>query len=66
MIGHLIGHTDHQINGWIARVVEINDNDMKVVISSDQGGQWEETWNLEHTQAGLRNGEYYILGKCND
>ena len=66
VIGHLIAHTNHELNGWIARVMKIEGNDLHVRISSDTSGQWEEVWNLAHTNAGLQQGEYYILGKCHD
>lgn len=65
-VGYIIAHSDAINNKWIARVYDINENDLYVVITSDHGGEWSETWNLEHTQAGLRKGEYYIVGRTKD
>lgn len=65
MVGHLIAHTNNE-NEWLAKVLEVNGSDLRVSISSDYGDKWEETWNLADTQAGINNGEYYIVGKVQE
>ena len=60
---HLIAHVDAD-EQWIAKVLDVEGNDLKVRISSDTGGVWFETWNLAHTEAGLNQKIYYIIGKC--
>lgn len=64
--GHIIAHTDSTTNNWLARVLSVNGNDLAVEISSDTSGVWYEMWNYQHTLAGLRHGEYYIVGKKGD
>lgn len=65
MVGHLIAHVNNE-NEWIAKVLGIEGNDLRVRVTSDHGGNWEETWNLASINAGLNEGEYYIVGKVND
>ena len=65
-VNTLIAQIESEENTWIARVIEINGNDLKVKISSDTGARWFETWNLAHTETGLNNKTYYIVGKCHD
>lgn len=65
MVDHLIAHKDSE-NKWIAKVLEINGNDLRVSLISDHGiGSWKETWDLAETQAKLSSGEYYLVGKVN-
>jgi len=66
VIGHLISKTDVPNNDWIARILDINGNDLAVRVSCDAGEQYEERWDKSETEAGLSNKEFYIIGKCHD
>ena len=63
--GHIIAHVKSK-DEWLARIIKIDGNDLHVRISNVNDGQWQEVWDLAHTEAGLRQNEYYIVGKCND
>lgn len=65
LINHLIAHANLE-NNCIAKVLEISGNDLKVQITNGTNRSWVETWNLSHTQAELKEGEYYIMGLCHD
>lgn len=63
--GHIIAHSKSE-EEWLARIIKIEGNDLHVRISNIRDGQWEETWNLAYTEAGLNDKTYYIVGKCHD
>lgn len=45
---------------FTAYVLDVDEekNELYVQIHSDRSGVWHETWNLAHTYAGFRQGEY--------
>lgn len=42
-------------------VRKIEGNDLHVTCQQDKGTPWTETWNLEHTIAGFKSGEYKVV-----
>lgn len=56
-VGMIIKHIDAVCN-WTAEFIRIEGNDLHAIIRSETSGSWPETWNLEHTEVGLKNGEY--------
>jgi len=56
-VGMVIKHTSLDCK-WTAEFTRIEDNDLFAILRSESGGQWTETWNLAHTESGLKSGEY--------
>lgn len=56
-VGMVVKHTSPDCN-WTAEFTRIEGNDLFAILRSETSGQWTETWNLEHAQAGLNRGEY--------
>lgn len=49
--------TQIELDGVIT-VLEIRGNDLLVELNTKSGGIWRETWNLEHTIVGFKQGNY--------
>ena len=52
---------------WIARVLAIDAIDMHVLITQDcDGSTHTEVWKVIEVDEKIKNGEYYIVGKCHN
>lgn len=56
-VGMILKHTSPDCN-WTAEFTRIDGNDLFAILRSDTSGSWQETWNLAHTESGMRSGEY--------
>nr|WP_321405859.1 hypothetical protein [uncultured Carboxylicivirga sp.] len=56
---------------WFDGIVEVDlvneeDNDLEVYITSPSGSRWPEHWNLQHTLTGFKQGDYFRDKECYD